>query len=196
MVWEQTVTTYCVYCLAAGLFAPDACQDPSGVSSTSDALLLPLLLSHVSCPQFEYAWAYKFRSLIADSFPREFFETALEFGQYSGECAHPCGYRGESKTTNTHKFSLCTCCCLCATGSEVEFQALTGAVSRVPKDAAASGHLRTGNFLVALRGAKEPKNNRVGSDSGEQLPERVTACPGNSLEVRDLSANERAGFLS
>lgn len=57
----------------------------------------------------------------------------------------------------------------------MEFQTLTGSVSTVPKDATAVGHLRTGNFVLAVRGTKEPSDNKVSSEWGERLPPSV--CP-------------------
>jgi hypothetical protein len=68
-------------------------------------------------------------------------------------------------------------------GAEVEFQALTGYVSRVPRDATATGHLRDGNFVIILRGTKEPEDAKVTSKYGESLPSSFLACPATKDEV-------------
>jgi hypothetical protein len=49
--------------------------------------------------------------------------------------------------------------------------------------------MRNGHFVIITRGAKEPQDAKVTSDSGEQLPSHVLTCPAVKDEVLAGNAN-------
>jgi hypothetical protein len=78
-----------------------------------------------------------------------------------------------------------------AAGSEVDYQALTGYVSKVPKDATAVGHMRDGHFVIIVRGTKETTDRelQVTSAAGENMPAHALACPANDDDVMAGNVN-------
>ena len=87
-------------------------------------------------------------------------------------------------------------CCHTAkhTGSEFEVRSLTGYVSTVPRDATAVSHMRDGLFIIIMRGAKEPSDEKVVTGgAGVKLPERVEQC-GHGPDSEVLQGNANATY--